>query len=63
MKQEKIHKIWSPAIECMDRAKLRELQNERLRATVKLEYENVPLYRSRMDAMGIKPEDIKTVDD
>ena len=63
MRQEKIHRIWSPAMECMERNKLRELQNERLRATVKLEYENVPLYRARMDAMGVKPEDIKTVDD
>ena len=63
MKQPKIHRIWNPAMECMDREKLRELQSERLRETVRLEYENVPLYRSRMDAMGVKPEDIKTVDD
>ncbi|MBO6064908.1 MAG: phenylacetate--CoA ligase, partial [Lachnospiraceae bacterium] len=63
MRQEKIHKIWNRAMECMDRAKLRELQNERLRKTVELEYANVPLYRARMDAMGVKPEDIKTVDD
>ena len=63
MKQELIRKIWNPAMECMDRSKLRELQNERLRATVRLEYDNVPLYRARMDAMGVKPEDIQTVDD
>ena len=54
MRQEKIHKIWNRAMECMDRAKLRELQNERLRKTVELEYANVPLYRARMDAMGVK---------
>jgi phenylacetate-CoA ligase len=47
----------------MDRQELRELQNNRLRATVKLEYENVAVYRERMDARGVKPEDIKTVDD
>ena len=47
----------------MSREELRELQNERLRQTVKLEYENVPLYRQRMDEKGIKPEDIKTIDD
>lgn len=63
MKQEIIHRIWNPAMECMERSKLRELQNERLRATVRLEYDNVPLYRERMDAMGVKPEDIQTVDD
>ena len=55
--------IYDPKIECMPRETLRELQNERLRKTVKLEYDNVPVYRERMDAKGIKPEDIKTVDD
>ena len=63
MKQPKIHKIYNPAMECMDRSKLRELQSERLRETVKLEYERVPLYRKRMDEKGVKPEDIQTVDD
>ena len=30
---------------------------------VKREYENVPLYRERMDEKGVKPADIRTVDD
>ncbi|MGI6550255.1 MAG: phenylacetate--CoA ligase family protein [Syntrophomonadales bacterium] len=59
----KEHKIYNPQMECMSREGLRELQSKRLRETVKIEYENVPLYRSRMDAKGIKPEDIQTVDD
>jgi phenylacetate-CoA ligase len=59
----KERKIFNPRMECMSRDELRELQSKRLRDTVKLEYENVPLYRARMDARGIKPEDIKTVDD
>jgi phenylacetate-CoA ligase len=63
MKAPKTHNIYNPERECMSREELRELQNERLRQTVKLEYENVPLYRQRMDEKGIKPEDIKTVDD
>ncbi len=63
MRQPKIHKIYNPMIECMERSKLRELQNQRLRETVALEYERVPLYRERMDALGVKPEDIQTVDD
>ena len=63
MKQPKIHKIYNPAMECMDREKLRELQGKRLRETVELEYANVPLYRERMDAMGVKPSDINSVDD
>lgn len=63
MKQPKVHKIYNPIAECMERSERRKLQNERLRETVKLEYENVPLYRARMDAKGVKPEDIQTVDD
>ena len=56
-------KIFNPQMECMNREELRELQSKRLRETVKLEYENVALYRARMDAKGVKPEDIKTIDD
>ena len=63
MKQPKVHKIYNPEAECMDRETRRSLQNKRLQETVKLEYERVPLYRARMDARGVKPEDIKTVDD
>ena len=63
MKQPKIHRIYNPIMECMERTKLRELQGKRLRETVELEYANVPLYRERMDAMGVKPEDINSVDD
>ena len=56
-------KIWNSDVECMDRERLRALQGERLRAVVKREYENVPLYRERMDEKGVKPADIRTVDD
>ncbi|MDD4239231.1 MAG: phenylacetate--CoA ligase [Desulfotomaculaceae bacterium] len=59
----KEHKLYNPKMECMSREELRELQSKRLRETVKIEYENVALYRARMDARGVKPEDIKTVDD
>lgn len=63
MKQPKVHKIYNPVLECMERAERRKLQNERLRETVKLEYEKVPLYRARMEEKGVKPEDIQTLDD
>lgn len=55
--------IYNPEMECMSRDERTALQNERLRATVRLEYDNVPMYRERMDKKGIKPEDIKTVED
>ena len=53
--------ILNPAMECMDRESMTKLQSERLVATVKRCYENVPFYRKKMDKMGIKPEDIKGV--
>ena len=56
-------RIFNPAIECMDREQLRKLQGERLVETVKREYANVPVYRARMDAAGVKPEDIRGLDD
>ena len=55
--------IWNKEIETMPREELHKLQLERLRKTVKKVYENVNMYRERMDAMGVKPEDIKTLDD
>ena len=55
--------IHNPQMECMAREDMRKLQSERLAATVKRCYENVPFYKRKMDELGVKPEDIKTVDD
>ena len=55
--------IHNPQMECMGREEMRALQSERLRKTVKTCYEKVPFYKRKMDELGIKPEDIKTVDD
>ena len=51
------------ALDFMPEDKLRELQLQRLRATVKLAYEKVPLFRERMDEKGVKPEDITCLED
>lgn len=50
-------------IECAPIEVIRWTQAQKLRKMVKRCYENVPLYKKRFDEMGIKPEDIKTVDD
>ena len=63
MAKQTERRIWNKTAECMDREQLRELQGERLRAVVQREYENVPMYRERMQAKGITPFDIRTVDD
>ena len=57
------HQIYNPSRECMSRDELHAWQSARLSETVKREYENVPMYRARMDAKGIKPEDIRSVED
>ena len=55
--------IFNPKMECMSREDMRKLQSERLAATVKRCYETVPFYKRKLDERGIKPEDIKSVDD
>ena len=50
-------------IETMSRDKLKELQSERLVAQIEHVYKNVPYYRDLMDKKGVKPSDIKGVDD
>ena len=54
---------YNEAAECMPRAELTKLQNERLRAVVKRVYENVPFYKKKFDEMGLKPEDICSIED
>ncbi|HEX3012972.1 MAG TPA: phenylacetate--CoA ligase [Methanobacterium sp.] len=55
--------IWNEKAECMSENDKEALQLERLQMAVKKAYENVPYYRKRFDELGIKPEDIKTLDD
>ena len=43
--------------------KLKQVQLQRLQATVSLAYEKVPLFRSRMDEKKLKPSDIKSLKD
>ena len=50
-------------IETAPREQIRKLQNERLLATVRRVYEHVPLYRERMQAAGVSPNDIQSIDD
>lgn len=54
---------FEPEIECASRETLREIQSQRLVDMVKRCYDHVPLYRKRMDEMGLKPEDIQSIDD
>ncbi len=55
--------IWNKQYETMSRDEMSNLQSKRLCDTVKRVYENVAPYRAKMDAIGLKPEDIKGIDD
>ncbi|MBE7035122.1 MAG: phenylacetate--CoA ligase [Ruminococcaceae bacterium] len=57
------NKIYNPAAECMDRESIKKRQDALLKQTVEHVYNNVPLYRKRMDEAGVKPEDIRGTED
>ena len=58
-----MEKYYNPEIETASRETIVALQNERLSATIKRVYDNVPFYRNKMIEVGVTPEDIKTIDD
>ena len=55
--------IWDVKYETMPRGELLELEVERLRAVASKVYERVPFYRSKFDALGVKPSDIRGMGD
>lgn len=55
--------IWSPELESCSREKIREIQSEKLIKAVHYMYAYSPFYRKKLDENGIKPDDIKSVDD
>jgi phenylacetate-CoA ligase len=55
--------IWNKKAECMSKDEREELQLKNLQKVVKRAYETVPYYQKRFDEVGVKPEDIKTIDD
>jgi phenylacetate-CoA ligase len=55
--------LFNAPLETMPLNKLRVLQNKRLRQQVARVYENVPFYRHQFDEVGLKPTDIKGVQD
>ena len=55
--------MWQEKIEAMPREELEALQSERLKNQVKRMYERVEVFRKRMDESGLKPEDIRGIED
>lgn len=55
--------VRNPGIENIPRDELQKLQSEKLINQVKRCYERVECFRNRMDEQGLKPEDIKGIED
>ncbi len=56
-------KYYQPEIETASVEDIKALQSEKLVKQVKHVYENVEYYRNLMDEKGVKPDDIKSIDD
>lgn len=56
-------KYWNETFECMPREQLRALQLDRLKKTVDKVYARVPFYREKLQALGVGPESINSLDD
>lgn len=55
--------MFDPDAETMSRDALTALQSVRLKQTLDNAYTNVPHYRNKFDAMGVKPSDCKSLSD
>jgi phenylacetate-CoA ligase len=57
------HMIFDYRAETMPIEQMRELQGKRLRLMLERICQNVPMYRERLDQAGIKPADVRSIDD
>ncbi|WP_049923679.1 phenylacetate--CoA ligase family protein [Halopiger djelfimassiliensis] len=55
--------MWNPSLETMPRERLERRQRRKFREQAQYVYENVPLFRDKLDRAGIDPEGIETFDD
>ena len=55
--------LWNPVLETMPLEDLRKLQFHKFKRIFTHAYINSPFYRKKLDGVGIKPDDIKTLED
>ncbi len=55
--------MFDRAAECMPRAELAALQLDRLKKTLERAYAKVPHFRRKFDAVGVKPEHLRSLDE
>lgn len=63
IKKNPADKYWDEELETKPRAELEKDQLRDLKEIVKFAYENAPYYKRSFDEAGVKPEDIKTLED
>ena len=55
--------MFDPAIEKLNKEDLQSLQLERLKKMVKYAYDNVPMYKKRMDEANVEPTRVASLED
>lgn len=55
--------IWNERMECMESEDLKNIQSERLREIIGYVYKNCRMYKSKLDACGVSPGQIKSICD
>lgn len=55
--------IWNETKECMSRDEMEAMQSARLRKLVDRVYHSVEYYRKKMQALGLEPGDIQSIED
>ena len=56
-------KYWDERFETMPEEEMNKFQLEHLKKTLEWIYEKVPFYRNKFDEKGVKPEDLRTLED
>ena len=56
-------KYWDEKFETMPPEEMRKFQLEHLKKTLKWVYEKIPFYKNGFDEKGVKPDDLKTLED
>ncbi|MEM4742064.1 MAG: phenylacetate--CoA ligase family protein, partial [Ignisphaera sp.] len=55
--------VWNPSVELLSRDELDKIKLQRLKEVIHRVYNNNQFYRKKMKEKGLKPEDIKTLED
>jgi len=56
-------RYWAPQFETASRSRIRDIQDEKLRALIPYLYDHSPFYRAKFRAAKLKPADFKSIDD